>query len=188
MQLTRNRQSAPLRTRHAGARGFSLIELLVAVLVMGIGVLGVTALQMVSLQNNRMALERGEAVHLAYDMMDRIRANPSDGYNGIAIGDGPPAAPDCLGDGANCSEGDMIDFDRAVWKCLLGEYRDDGVCVGLRGGGVIPDQEGLPDGDGSVAVVENVLPDGTRTWDVTVTVQWTSADNQLQTVVIDSQA
>ena len=35
-----------------------MIELLVAVLVMGIGVLGITGLQMVSLQNNRGALVR----------------------------------------------------------------------------------------------------------------------------------
>ncbi len=47
---TRNRPTMPAGGR---ARGFSLVELLVAVLVMGIGVLGVTALQMVSLQNNR---------------------------------------------------------------------------------------------------------------------------------------
>jgi type IV pilus assembly protein PilV len=186
VQLTRNRQFTPSR-RHA-ARGFSLIELLVAVLVMGIGVLGVTALQMVSLQNNRMALERGEAVQLAYDMMDRIRANPSDGYDGIAVGNGPPNPPDCIGDGANCSEAQMITFDEAAWKCLLGEYRDDGVCANLRANGVIPDQEGLPDGDGSVVVQENLLPNGMRVWDATVTVQWTGADNQIQTVVIDSQA
>ena len=54
--------------------GFSMIELLVAVLVMGIGVLGITALQMVSLQNNRGALMRSEATLRTYDVMDRIRA------------------------------------------------------------------------------------------------------------------
>jgi len=61
---------------HKKIAGFSMIELLVAVLVMGIGVLGITGLQMVSLQNNRGALLRSEAVMLAYDMLDRIRANP----------------------------------------------------------------------------------------------------------------
>ena len=49
-------------------RGFSMIELLVAVLVMGIGVLGVSALQLVSLQNNRSALVQSEAVQYAYDV------------------------------------------------------------------------------------------------------------------------
>ncbi len=53
-----------------------MIELLVAVLVMAIGVLGISSMQMLSMQSNRGALHRAEAVHLAYDMLDRIRANP----------------------------------------------------------------------------------------------------------------
>ena len=173
------------------SRGFSMIELLVAVLVMGIGVLGITALQMVSLQNNRMALERGEAVHLAYDMMDRIRANPDDGYDGLDLGEEPPDAPDCMGAGANCTVAQMIAFDQASWKCQLGEFRDNAVCADLRNDGVIPDldqQPGLPDGDGQVDVQENVLPNGNSTWQVRVTVQWTGMDGQAQEVVIDSQA
>src|SRR5690606_25085302 len=108
----------PGRCAAAGSRGFSLIELLVAVLVMGIGVLGVTALQMVSLQNNRAALERGEAVHLAYDMMDRIRANPGAAYGGVGFGDGPPAAPNCVA--GVCTADQMRAFDQASWKCVLG--------------------------------------------------------------------
>lgn len=162
-------------------RGFSLIELLVAVLVMGIGVLGITALQMVSLQNNRMALERGEAVHLAYDMMDRVRANPGANY-AIAVGDAPPAAPNCLG--GNCSSAQMVDFDHASWKCLLGEFNDDGACNDLRANNAIPSaaadggQPGLPAGDGSVEINGDV---------VTVTVQWTAVDNAVQTVTIESQ-
>ncbi|MEQ8857690.1 MAG: type IV pilus modification protein PilV [Pseudomonadales bacterium] len=171
--------------------GFSLIELLVAVLVMGIGVLGVTALQMVSLQNNRMALERGEAVSLAYDMMDRIKANPSAAYDGIAIGDVPPAAPGCLGDGANCSAAQMATFDESAWKCQLGEFRDDAECDALRAAGVIPaiaEQPGLPDGDGAVQVQVVVLPNGVQVFQARVTVQWSATDGQLQTVVIDSQA
>ncbi|HEX7037013.1 MAG TPA: type IV pilus modification protein PilV [Pseudomonadales bacterium] len=161
-------------------RGFSMIELLVAVLVMGIGVLGVAALQMVSLQNNRLALERGEAVHLAYDVMDRLRANPGADYQ-IGFGDGPPDAPDCLGGGANCSPDQMRDFDLASWKCLLGDHRDEAVCAELRGAGVIPDLDpppGLPGGDGAIENNGGVI---------TVTVRWMANDGQQQTVVIDSQ-
>lgn len=175
-------QTAPAARRSGG---FSLIELLVAVLVMGIGVLGVTALQMVSLQNNRMALDRDEAVQLAYDIMDRVRVNPGADYS-IAIGDAPPAAPDCIGVGSNCSETAMRDFDLASWKCLLGAYQDDAVCDGLRADGVVPAadaQPGLPQGDGSVAV-NNPSPGVSL---VTVTVQWTGVDGDNQTVVIDSQ-
>jgi type IV pilus assembly protein PilV len=147
------------------SRGFSMIELLVAVLVVGIGVLGATGLQMISLQHNRGAVLRSEAVQLAYDIMDRIRANPKGNY-GIALGAGPTAAPDCLG--GVCSDAQMVSFDQASWKCSLGGFNADAVCDGLRAGGVLAptsDQPGLPSGDGSIAV------DG-ATGLVTVTVSW----------------
>ena len=166
-------------------RGLSMIELLVAVLVLAIGVLGITALQMVSLQNNRGALYRAEAVQLAYDMMDRIRANPvgavpGQAYSGLGEGAGPPAANDCLAN--DCSEAQMVAFDQAVWKCSLGDYNEDATCVALRGAGALPpedDQPGLPEGDGSIVV------DGAGL--VTITVVWTEPDGAPGTVVIDSQ-
>ena len=167
------------------SRGFSLIELLVAVLVMGIGILGVTGLQMVSLQNNRDALQRAEAVQLAYDMMDRIRANPEGApagaaYSGLGVGDGPPAAPDCVAN--NCSQAQMVSFDQASWKCALGSFHAENVCEQLRAGGVLPAEDaqpGLPSGDGSVVV------DGAGV--IRVSVQWTETSGQIRNVVIDSQ-
>jgi type IV pilus modification protein PilV len=169
-----------------GESGFSLIELLVAVLVMAIGVLGITALQMVSLQNNRAALERADAVQLAYDMMDRIRANPlgaplGAAYGGLALADGPPAAPDCLDN--VCTPAQIVAFDQASWKCQLGEFRDDAVCVGLRDDGVLPPltlHPGLPEGDGAVAVDAAGV--------VQVRVQWTGTDGVQQFVTISSQS
>lgn len=163
-----------------------MIELLVAVLVMAIGVLGITALQMVSLQNNRGALFRAEAVQLAYDMMDRIRANPEgavpgQAYSGLALTDGPPAATDCVAN--NCSQAQMVQFDQAVWKCSLGNFNDDATCAAFRAGGVLPpaaDQPGLPQGDGAIVV------DGAGV--VTVTVTWQEPDGQVGTVAIDSQS
>ena len=106
--LSAAHRAMPRARRHAG---FSMIELLVAVLVMGIGVLGITALQMVSLQNNRGALMRGEASLRTYDVMDRIRANPSGNYGGVAFGDAPPAANDCMAN--NCTAAQMTAFDQA---------------------------------------------------------------------------
>lgn len=163
-----------------------MIELLVAVLVLAIGVLGITALQMVSLQNNRGALFRAEAVQLAYDMMDRIRANPQGApagaaYSGLALLDAPPGANDCVA--ANCSQADMVLFDQAIWKCSLGRFNDNGVCTGFRMAGVLPpaaDQPGLPNGDGAVVV------DATGV--VRVTVTWDEPDGQVGTVIIDSQS
>jgi type IV pilus assembly protein PilV len=166
----------------------SMIELLVAVLVMGIGVLGITALQMVSLQNNRAALYRAEAVQLAYDMMDRIRANPAganvlgEDYDGVDLTDAP-AAPGVLCNQAVCTQADMVAYDLAVWKCSLGGFSDDDVCVDLRDDLALPpadEQPGLPDGDGSIAV-DNV------TGVITVVVRWQEPNGDVRNITIESQ-
>jgi len=160
-----------MKMRHA--RGFSMIELLVAVLVMGIGVLGITGLQMVSLQNNRGALVRAEAVSLAYDMLDRIRVNPTVNYGGLAMGAAPPAATDCFAN--NCTEQQMATFDQAAWKCSLGNFNTNAVCTGLRNGTVLPsavDQPGLPSGDGQIVTTPVVPATVPPTFIVTITVRW----------------
>lgn len=58
-----------------GCRGFSLIEVLVAVLVLAVGLLGVAGLQGVSVRNNHSAYLRTQATHLAYEIVDAMRAN-----------------------------------------------------------------------------------------------------------------
>jgi type IV pilus assembly protein PilV len=58
-----------------GPRGFSLIEVLVTLVVLSIGLLSLAALQLTTLKNNRSALSRSEATTLAYDILDRMRAN-----------------------------------------------------------------------------------------------------------------
>lgn len=149
---------------HNRQAGLSLLELLVAVLVTAIGVLGVTSLQMLSLQGNRLALQRNEAVMLAYDIMDRARANPGGVYGPLNWNAQPPATADCV---ANiCNAGQIATFDQAVWKCSLGNWRTNSVCTGLVAAGVIPtaaQQPGLPNGDGQITIA------GTT---VTVTVRW----------------
>ncbi|WP_018144617.1 MULTISPECIES: type IV pilus modification protein PilV [unclassified Thioalkalivibrio] len=62
----------PTRTQNGG---FSLIEVLIAVLVLAIGLLGLAGLQTTSMQHNHDAQLRTQATLLAYDMADRMRAN-----------------------------------------------------------------------------------------------------------------
>lgn len=66
--------------------GFTLVEALVALLVLSIGMLGIAALYVESLRAGRTALLRTSAVNLAADMADRIRANRAGGlaYEGAA--------------------------------------------------------------------------------------------------------
>lgn len=56
-------------------RGVSLLEVMIAVLIMGIGMLGIAAMQTTALRNSQSSLERSQAVILAYSMFDAMRAN-----------------------------------------------------------------------------------------------------------------
>ncbi|WP_395137862.1 type IV pilus modification protein PilV [Schlegelella aquatica] len=62
------------RTRR-GQRGAGLIEVLVAVLVLSIGILGIAGLQARALKNNQGAFDRSQAVMLSYFMLDAMRVN-----------------------------------------------------------------------------------------------------------------
>lgn len=59
----------------AAQSGISLIEVLVAIFVLAIGMLGMAALQMASLRSNQSSYERSAAVMAAYTMIDRLRAD-----------------------------------------------------------------------------------------------------------------
>ena len=64
-------------------RGFTLLEVMIALLIFSIGLLGLAGLQAGGLRSNNQAQLRTIAVIQAYDMADRIRANP----RGVADGD-----------------------------------------------------------------------------------------------------
>ncbi len=66
------------RSRLSSSRaqqGAGLIEVLIAVLIMGIGMLGVAAMQATALRNNQSALERTQATIQTYSILDAMRAN-----------------------------------------------------------------------------------------------------------------
>lgn len=55
--------------------GTTLIEVMVSVLIMGIGLLGIAALQTTALRNGQSSLERSQAVIQSYTIVDAMRAN-----------------------------------------------------------------------------------------------------------------
>ena len=56
-------------------RGFTMLEVLISVLVISLGLLGFAGLQAVSIKANNTAHQRSMATILAYDIVDRMRAN-----------------------------------------------------------------------------------------------------------------
>lgn len=75
MSNKRRHTARPWPAGRSTQRGVGLIEVLVAVLVLAIGLLGIAGLQSQALKNNQSAFERSQAVTLTYLMMDAMRAN-----------------------------------------------------------------------------------------------------------------
>ena len=71
--------------------GVSLIEVLISLLILGVGILGAAALQLNALKYTDSSTLNTQASFIAYDMMDRIRANPQGNYALSSI-DSAPAA------------------------------------------------------------------------------------------------
>lgn len=100
--------------------GFSLIEVLVALLVLSIGLLGLAALQTTGLQLNHQSYERTQAVIQAYDIIDRMRANKSGSggainstYDSVALG-ATPGTADCAS--ATCTGDELAQYDIRKWN------------------------------------------------------------------------
>lgn len=56
-------------------RGMSLLEVLVAFIVLAVGLLGLAGLQANALKNNQSSLQRSQAIMLSYSILDAIRAD-----------------------------------------------------------------------------------------------------------------
>lgn len=101
--------------------GFTLLEVLIALLVLSIGLLGLAALQTFSLRLNHQAYERTQATLLMDEIVDRIRANP-EGKNAGAfdnVGTGWSGSyPNCAT--TNCTTGSALaNYDIAMWRSAI---------------------------------------------------------------------
>ena len=108
-------------------RGTSLIEVLVAVVVLAVGLLGVAGMQMSALRNNQSAYQRSVAAMLASSIAERMEANRTNAQAGaynLAVG-----APGCNGPGV----GSLALQDLDDW---ISEMQGPGMLGPLRCGGV----------------------------------------------------
>ncbi len=102
-------------------QGFSMLEMMIALLVLSIGLIGLASLQARGQQFNHAAYVRTQAAFLAYDIMDRMRSNSdslSDNGNaddgGYVLKKGEcPDTLDCGGE--SCTPTDMVRYDLAQW-------------------------------------------------------------------------
>ena len=102
------------KTQYCNTTGFSLIEVLVSMVILAIGLLGLGALQGISLKNNQDAYLYSQANALAYEMSDRIKANKT-GWISIK----PPSSScqdNCNSSTNSCNPAEMAAYDYCKWK------------------------------------------------------------------------
>ncbi len=136
--------------RQTTQSGFSMVEVLVALVILTIGLLGIAALHLKSLQSGRTATYRTQAVNLAADLADRIRTNRTAqlAYNS-AFTDVAVEEPTCFTTGG-CTDAQLAVSDLSRWKGTLALL--------------------LPGGEGQVAVAAPLAAGEPATY--LVTVRW----------------
>lgn len=113
--------------RRSRQTGVGLIEVMVAVLVMAVGLLGIAAMQAAALRNSQSSLERSQAVVQTYAVLDAMRANLNAARSGAY--DTPLQCDALVG-------GTLAENDRAAWleslKRTLGEQACGAIaCVAI---------------------------------------------------------
>jgi len=89
----------------AGQAGATLIEVMVALLVLGVGILGVALLQLNALKHSDSAMRSTEVSFVAQDLLERVRANPDGHYALASLSQAPvTASPE------NPRDQDLFDF------------------------------------------------------------------------------
>ncbi len=139
------------RGRRRGESGFTMVEVMVALVVLAIGLLGIGALLLKSLQAGRTATYRTQAVNLAADLADRIRANRTaqDAY-GTLFDDDPAVVGACDTTGG-CDDDDLAATDLKRWKDTIAQL--------------------LPEGEGQVVVTLPAAPGEPTNY--LISIQWT---------------
>ncbi len=157
-------------------QGFSLIEVLIALVILSVGMLGVLTLQVKGLQFSQSARISTNVILSASDMADRIRSNPTAGVSYIAAlneGGGNPPAPQCadlpnvpLPLNTVCTPATLAAFDIWLWKEALSQ------------------DTGIPFGKGGIAVLAPV-PGAIGTTSYIITLNYTERgeDRSYQIVV-----
>ncbi|WP_266167877.1 type IV pilus modification protein PilV [Dyella subtropica] len=116
---------------HIGSRqrGVSLIEVMVAVLIFSIGMIGLAGLLMMATRSNHAAYLRTQVVFLASSMMDRMRANPVGVWNGDYNRSDYPAAASITAisacDNQACTPVQLATRDQNLWSSQLTTFLPD---------------------------------------------------------------
>lgn len=158
------------RPRNPGQSGFTLLETLIALVVLSVGMLGIASLHVESLRNGRTANLRTKAMIHATDMAEKMRANRAGALNGDYVhapadtGANNDCADDLVGAPTSpCTPVQMAQHDIWMWKRSLANA-----------------QTGMPG-----AAEAQITSDGAALPTLTITIAWqeNGVDDQISLLV-----
>jgi len=104
-------------------QGITLLESLVAIVVLALAVLGTLGVQLRSLAETQTGVRRAQAVRLIEDLAERIKSNP-DGFAQLAAFAGDFSASGAPGTSchtSNCTPGELAKWDVRQWRAAVSE-------------------------------------------------------------------
>jgi len=138
----KNRHFPTIRTR----AGFSLVEVLIALVIMSVGMLGIAGLYVEGMKAGRTSTFRHHAVTVASDVADRIRANPLGAVDYEGVG----GNNNCVLGNVDCNPQQMAANDIWLWQAQADDM--------------------LPNGDVAITFDDTVTPNTYR-----IVVSWEEA-------------
>ena len=167
-------------------KGFTLLEVLVAVLVFSFGLLGIGGMMTISVKNNHNGYLRSQANFLAENMMDRMRANPLALWNGTYNGLATPGGGLACTLGSECNIDELALYDMQAWA--------DSILISLpNGAGTINCIPGSPVPGGLISADAPSIWTPSPPYDgiCTITVTWDESNEtsatDLQTMTLAGQ-
>jgi len=162
-------------------RGFTLIEVLVAFVILAVGLLAIVNLQAMSKQFTHQAMQRSLAVSYGDSIVERIRANPAGllTYSGAAVVGGDAIAdepaPNCID--TACTPTELASHDLWAW-----EERLDGAAATVVDAGATVNATGLIDARACMTFTPRAGL--ARTGFLTVRIQWTGLHSISDSVTV----
>ncbi|MEO8998341.1 MAG: type IV pilus modification protein PilV [Rhodanobacter sp.] len=129
----------------SGQRGVSLIEVMMAVLIFSIGLIGLASLMVMATRSNHAAYLRTQVTFLASNMADRMSANPGAVWSGTYNSTGYPVSSSTAGNNdcsSVCSPAALAAADQRMWssqlKTFLPNSKASIACGGVTSAGYDP--------------------------------------------------
>lgn len=130
--IARNPSSMPRRSgprlRRRSQAGLSLIEILVSVVILGIGLLGVAAMQSLALRGGQSSLEASQAVMQTNAIIEAMRANRTNAGD-YATGGMVCAVPS----GGTLAQNDIANWISTLKTSIAGVTTDTTTCGQITG-------------------------------------------------------